>query len=374
MFPGKLACGSCHVDLDFTKHAGGQNDDSKCATCHVPDSGKEWDISVTGAHLLEYNTTQGKNYVVTIVSASNVAPGKSPTVVMKVVDKTGAKVDPSKLATFSPMFGGPTSDYGAGTWVPVPPSTTPVKGYFREDARAKGVYDAAAGTFTYTFLGKIPTDLKGSVGFTADVRNSITIYNADGSVRNAAYRDNAVNPFYYVSLDPAVAAVPRRTVVTIAQCNKCHDKLALHGGQRNQTQECVFCHNPTNTGTSPAGAESIDMKRMAHRIHTGENLTQTYQIGTFIANEITYPGDRRNCVTCHTSTGYYPSTDPTRLSTVTATDYFTPQGPTTAACLGCHDARAFAAHAYLNTAPFGEACQACHGAGNAYGVDVVHAR
>ena len=46
----------------------------------------------------------------------------------------------------------------------------------------------------------------------------------------------------------------------------------------------------------------------------------------------------------------------------------------TAACLGCHDLRDNAAHAYLNTAPFGEACASCHGVGLEYGVDKVHAR
>ncbi len=365
MYPGRTACGSCHVTVDFAKHAGGQTDDSKCAMCHVPDSGKEWDISVTGAHVLEYNSTQSNGYVSSIVSVSNVKVGQSPTIVLKVVDKKGAKVDPTKLGTCSPMFAGPTADYGAGTWLPVPPATTATKGYTREDARTKGVYDATAGTLTYTFAGKIPTDLKGSVGFTLDLRNNVTLYKADGTVRNAAFRDAAQNPFYYASLD-SKPAVARRTSVTIAQCNKCHDRLAGHGGQRLQTQECVMCHNPMVA----AGTESVDMKRMVHRIHTGENLTQPY----FTFNEVTYPGDRRNCVTCHSSTGFYLSTDPTRLSTPTPTDYFTPQGPTTAACLGCHDAKAFAAHAYLNTAPFGEACQTCHKQGDDWGVDKVHAR
>ena len=41
----------------------------------------------------------------------------------------------------------------------------------------------------------------------------------------------------------------------------------------------------------------------------------------------------------------------------------TPQQPTAAACLGCHDSQSAAAHAFVNTAPFGEACAACHGPG-----------
>ncbi len=60
-------------------------------------------------------------------------------------------------------------------------------------------------------------------------------------------------------------------------------------------------------------------------------------------------------------------------------DYFTPQGPATAACLGCHDNSDAAAHAYLNTTNFGgtgtaEACGACHSAGHEWAVDKVHAR
>jgi hypothetical protein len=79
-------------------------------------------------------------------------------------------------------------------------------------------------------------------------------------------------------------------------------------------------------------------------------------------------------VKCHTSTGYLIPL-PTGIDSVTTLrDYFTPQGPATAACLGCHDLRDNAAHAYLNTAPFGEACASCHGAGLEYGVDKVHAR
>jgi hypothetical protein len=64
----------------------------------------------------------------------------------------------------------------------------------------------------------------------------------------------------------------------------------------------------------------------------------------------------------------------------TLRDYFTPQGPGTAACLGCHDSKDAAAHAYLNTAKFpgstdpAEACAACHGTGKDWAVEKVHAR
>ena len=62
------------------------------------------------------------------------------------------------------------------------------------------------------------------------------------------------------------------------------------------------------------------------------------------------------------------------LDTVTMHEFFSPMPPNTTACLGCHDGQATQAHAYLQIAPFGEACMACHGSGNEAGVARVHAR
>jgi OmcA/MtrC family decaheme c-type cytochrome len=174
-------------------------------------------------------------------------------------------------------------------------------------------------------------------------------------------------------------------VVNLDKCNKCHDGLVLHGGQRFAIEECVVCHNPNETDAvrRPANqlpAESVDFKRMIHRIHTGEELTQDFTIYGFgnVAipfNEVLYPGDRRNCVACHTSaaTANLPTPVGT-LDTPTLRDYFTPMGPGTTACLGCHDNRDAAAHAYINTATFGEACATCHGANSEWSVAKVHAR
>ena len=135
-----------------------------------------------------------------------------------------------------------------------------------------------------------------------------------------------------------------------------------------------------STNAADKVPESIQMARMIHRIHSGEELTQPYTIygygGTpYDFTEVLYPGDRRNCAACHTSaaTANLPMATGT-LNVITQKDYFTPQGPGTAACLGCHDTRDAAAHAYLNTAVFGEACGACHGTNSEWSVAVTHAR
>ena len=70
--------------------------------------------------------------------------------------------------------------------------------------------------------------------------------------------------------------MPRRNVVVLDNCNKCHDRLATtfsHGGQRIAIEECDMCHNPnaSDKARRPADQgppESIAFKRLIHRIHT----------------------------------------------------------------------------------------------------------
>ncbi|HET7706310.1 MAG TPA: hypothetical protein VFM36_09510, partial [Thermoanaerobaculia bacterium] len=210
----------------------------------------------------------------------------------------------------------------------------------------------------------------------------------DGSNHGAAIREAAYNPLKYAAVTGAVQA--RRVVTPTANCNKCHDRLALHGGQRLEVQECVICHNPEESDKArrPANAgqpESISFQRMIHRIHTGEELTQDLTIYGFgntahNYNEVLFPGDRRNCASCHAANTHQVPPPPGAAPVTTLRDYFTKQGPGTAACLGCHDSQDAAAHAYLNTTTFpnstspAEACGVCHGTNAEWAVDKVHAR
>ncbi len=130
--------------------------------------------------------------------------------------------------------------------------------------------------------------------------------------------------------------------------------------------------------------ESISFQRHIHRIHTGHNLTQEWTIYGFNGsrnnfNELHFPGDRRDCLKCHVSGAYTLPLQNGIASVNTLRDYFSPQGPATAACLGCHDNPDAAAHAYLNSTTFGkgtlsEACATCHGVGKDWDVARMHAR
>ncbi|HUJ14306.1 MAG TPA: OmcA/MtrC family decaheme c-type cytochrome [Thermoanaerobaculia bacterium] len=374
--PSRDACGSCHDDINWTTGAnhpaGAQANDLACATCHIPDSGQEWDASVKGAHLLPQDSKQLQGIKATIVSVSNFKAGQKPTVVYKLTNSDGSFIDGSKLATFSPIFAGPTSNYGPN---------------YRDNAVNKATFDATAGTTTYTFAEALPANASGTWVVSADIRRNVTLKRADGQA-DIAYQESTINPIQYVAVTGTVT--PRRTAVTLAQCNTCHDALSLHGGQRNTTEECVICHNPTADDSSMRGAsngapESISLQRMVHRIHSGDTLTQDYTIYGFgnsknTFNDVTFPGDRRDCAKCHAGTAYTLPLQPGIASVTTLRDYFSPQGPATAACLGCHDNSDAAAHAYLNTASFpgatqgAEACATCHGTGKDWDVAKVHAR
>lgn len=389
--PTALVCGSCHDNVNFAtgaNHPGGpQSDDSACANCHVPDSGKEFDASIVGAHTIPLKSTQMMNYVATVVSVSNVGPGKKPTVVFNVKDKNGNNVDGTKLSSFSAKLGGPTSSY-----------TT----YFAESVVANatnknpGTYDPATGNTTFTFANAIPATESASSTWTisADIYNSVTLKKADGTdVPGSPYRDAAVNPVKYIALDGSANFTARRTSVQISLCNDCHKSLALHGDQRKNIDECVICHNPTegDQARRPAtegNKESVSFQRLIHRLHTGEELTQDFTVFGFGGsrnnfNEVRFPGDRRDCVQCHVNAAAIdlPVKVPFGQGTVTTLrDYFSPQSPNAAACLGCHDDSNAAAHAYLNTVTFpgatvaAEACAACHSSGKDWDVAKVHAK
>ena len=373
--PSRAACGSCHDAINWATgedHPGGaQANDSACASCHVPDSGQELDASIKGAHTIPEKSKQLKGLSATVVKVTDLAPGKKPAVVFSIKNGDGSAVDGSKLTSFAPIVAGPTSNYAK---------------YIREAAQGKATFDATAGTTSYTFSAALPTDASGTWTVSADIYRNATVTHADGK-EEVTIREAAFNPILNVAITGALA--PRRTVVTLNQCNQCHDRLALHGGQRLNTQECVICHNPTkgDEDRRPASAgapESVSFQRLIHRIHTGEELTQDFTIYGFGGsvnnfNEVRFPGDRRDCAKCHASTSYTLPLPTGVASVTTLRDYFTPQGPGTASCLGCHDGRDAAAHAYLNTTTFGgtnpaEACATCHGTGKDWDVAKVHAR
>lgn len=364
--PSRLACGACHDSVNWEtgeNHAAGpQADDTACADCHQPEGEFEFDASVKGAHTIPTESAQLRGLGIDILTVTGAAPGGKITVTFKTYNKDdGSFVAPSTLNSCNFLLGGPTTDYTK---------------YLRGDARTATVNGETA---TYTFTSAIPADATGTWALSADVYRNITLNPGP----SAAIREAAQNPFRLLAVTDA-QPMARREVVDLAKCNKCHDVLALHGGQRFKIEECLICHNPMETDASrrPADklpAESVHLKYMVHKIHTGEELERDYTVygfgGTpYTFNEVLYPGDRRNCEACHKANTYGVPLPEVALPTPTLRDWYSPMQPAAASCLSCHSSVDAAVHAYVNAAPFGEACASCHGADREFSVAKVHAR
>lgn len=363
--PSRATCGSCHDNIVWDTGEGHplpQLDDSACASCHQPVGDREFDASIMGAHVVPTRSAQLAGLNMEILDVTGAVPGGLPTVTFRVTNDDGSFVDPASLNRLSILVGGPTSDYAE---------------YMTQTATGATVSGDVA---MYTFGDPLPADAAGTWGFTADVYRFVTI--DDGSDEGLEVREAAFNQLFYVPVTDT-AAVPRRQVVSLDKCNVCHDTLALHGGQRFNVEECVICHNPNENDSVVRPAEemppeSIHLKWMIHRIHTGIELANDFTVYGYRGsvhnyNHVGYPGDLRTCEGCHLPGTYSVPLPEDTLATQAERDYFTPIPPASAACLSCHSTLDAAAHAFVNIAPFGEACAACHGEDRDHAVALVHA-
>ena len=194
------------------------------------------------------------------------------------------------------------------------------------------------GYFSYTFKTNITDPTKtNNVVFEPGLTHRIAI---QLSYKNAAGETVLVNPYFdFTVVDGKSVAVtdPAKTrkMTDVASCNGCHEKLALHGGGRVDTQYCVMCHNPGTV--DPESGNNLNLATMVHKIHSGKSLKSKLAAGgedytiwgygskKYNYAEVGFPQDLRNCTKCHT-----------------AANPKTPQGdnwktkPSKEACLTCH--------------------------------------
>ncbi len=170
--------------------------------------------------------------------------------------------------------------------------------------------------YTYVFTNTLPADFDKSA--TTAVGGQVT--------RNS--REFASNSVF--SFVPAGGTPITREVVTTQNCNRCHDPMEGHGGQRIDTKLCVLCHTPQTT--DPETGNTVDFKVMVHKLHSGADLPSVkagkpYYIVGFQQNvtdfsTVGWPQDTRNCQTCHSG-----AKDGDNWK----------NAPSAAACTSCHD-------------------------------------
>jgi OmcA/MtrC family decaheme c-type cytochrome len=365
--PARATCGSCHDDVNFAtgqNHAAGpQPSDNLCSTCHIPQGELEFDASIKGAHTVPRFSQDLPGVKFEILEVKATQPGQKPNVTLKVTDKSGFPIETSQMSSLSLLIAGPNTDFAA---------------YWSESVLRT---PSNNGIVNYTFTRGIPEDAKGS--FTVAVEGYRNITLQPGTTKQVVVRDVGFNQLVAVAVTDT-APVARRRVVTQEACNSCHGSIALHGTFRQNVQYCVMCHNANwdDKARRPADklpAESIHLKTMVHKIHTGEELENDFTIYGFgnvpiNFNEVTYPGDRRNCEKCHIADTQQLPLPKGVLPSVAQRDYINPMQPIQAACLTCHTSQEAASHALLNTSTLGESCRVCHGTTSEFSVDKVHAR
>ena len=95
--PSRQACGSCHDDVNFASgenHGGGpQPNDGSCSSCHLPETGKEFDLSVVGSHTIPAHSSQAPGVRFELIGVQSVetgnaivAPGEHPLVTFRITD------------------------------------------------------------------------------------------------------------------------------------------------------------------------------------------------------------------------------------------------------------------------------------------------
>jgi OmcA/MtrC family decaheme c-type cytochrome len=383
--PSRDACGACHDNVNFATGLNHVNlpqlNDNQCKNCHIPQGELDFDASIKGAHVVEQMSSLVNGAIVKITSVTNTSPGQKPVIKFTLTNRAGTAMALSDLipgaglGRLSFTLAGPTTDYGTGI------SSSTTKGYYTDSLTASSA-TGSTGSYTYTFSQAIPAGSTGTWAIAAEGRTNEVLLSGTEKSRNIEV--NLPNAVTYFSVDGSTVA-KRRTVVTTAQCNVCHYRLALHGENRNEIENCVICHNPamTDSARRPAAQapyESISLASMIHRIHTGAEQPRditVYGYGNSANNfndvEFPAPATVATCSMCHVNSSQNIPTGAT-MNVSDPRGYLTTVAPTTAACLSCHASKSAASHALANTTTLGESCEACHGSSADYSVAKVHAQ
>ncbi len=408
LYATQAACGSCHDDVDFSRHAGGQKDDSNCDSCHSTGGIAG---SIQDSHRI-LTTLASADFMAEILAVDNTGQGEMPTVNFRISNpQTGDDYD---ILT-DPVFNGASINVRTA-W-----STTDYTNTGNEADNASSVSASALstavpngdGSFRVTMPVAIPDGsmqpfipAEGSGAAAVEGRLSLAL--EPGASPTSVPLTN-VHSFFSIN-EADGTAVPRRTSVELDNCLSCHQVLSLHGSNRtDDINSCVTCHNPRNTDRDVRASssippvdgkteESIDFKTMIHGIHAAgirENPLQVYGFrgSSHLYDEeaVHYPGNLANCVACHASDGYTLPLPPGVLGTTidTGADVQSPVDdtvvtPVSAVCSSCHDSAESKSHMTLQGGNFSttqaaidagtvvETCSVCHGEGRDYDVTKVH--
>jgi OmcA/MtrC family decaheme c-type cytochrome len=392
--PNRAACGACHDNVNFATGLNHVNlpqvDDTQCANCHIPQGELEFDASIKGAHTIPSESVTLPGLNINILKVDNGTAGNAPAITFTLKDNAGNPIlasdlskSPNRLAV---VMAGPTTDYGYTSFG----SDVTTTGYVSEDASKASC--GADGTCLYQFLHAVPAGATGTFTIGMEGRRGATLLAGTTIQQTTQY--GAINKLINFSVDGSPVAA-RRKIVDTAKCNACHTFLSTHGGNRNQVEMCVLCHNPSTTdaanrarSTDPAlknsPAQGVNFSMFIHKLHDGAYLAsigQPLNVSGTTFNNVVFPafspsgsvGNVQSCTMCHVNGS--ENNLPIGLNDVqTPNSLLTTTPAVTAACTACHATKPELSHAVANTTIFGESCTACHGPNGDFTPDKVHAQ
>ncbi|OFX24145.1 MAG: hypothetical protein A2V77_12230 [Anaeromyxobacter sp. RBG_16_69_14] len=338
-----------------------------CAVCHGTGQLEADEVALHATlktRSLAYNVAKITSVALNQGNAAT-ATGDNPIVVFTVKDSAGSPVTglaavigtvkPSFRFTMAKLVDGPA---GTKDWQSYLNKNTS-SGYKQAAAESWAVGGSSQGTLTespagtYTFTSKYKLS---STPVALSTTTAVTEAYTDTAITRFALQSgtstSVVAPFNAAfDYDPSLgdtqtttAADPHQLVKT-ANCNACHQKLAVHGGTRLDVEYCVTCHNP---GTSDPAGVTVDLKVMTHKIHMGKDLPSVLAGGTYSVigygnavhdySLVAFPQDVGNCLACH---GAPPVLTGTAPPAPTSGNNFK-NNPTIATCTSCHDRTSFA--------------------------------
>jgi OmcA/MtrC family decaheme c-type cytochrome len=269
------------------------------------------------------------------------------------------------LARLEPAANGASSTWHAITRrteaFPGTPAPTPVdrvtgtgpKNQATTETATAGVWtDKQNGVYTYTFAKSLKNDAEIPYDGSLPHRVGLEI-----RLTPAIPANNAIYTFTPATNLPVNES--GREIVDNDTCNACHDNLSFHGGARFDLQYCAMCHESYSYDAQ--SGNTIDLKVMIHKIHSGETLPSV-EAGGFYGifgfgntftdySHVVYPQDKRNCTTCHEENDADTPQASNWRYTVNA-----------ATCGSCHDNVNFVTgENHGGVAATDDTCTSCHG-------------
>jgi OmcA/MtrC family decaheme c-type cytochrome len=248
------------------------------------DPGTETELSqgdeLPGLHVVVQSMSGGS------ASGGRFRVGDTPRVNFRIQKADGSDWDISELSSGRALLSGPTFNYQ--------------RVIEEQTDLVTAAVEQSDGSYTYTFPVAIPSTylapFNDTPAFGADagelagqalLEGTYTVgltFSWDFTVDGESERDSGNATFDFVLGESG--SVEPREVVTIENCNRCHDNLEIHGGRRQDVSLCVMCHtsgaedsNDPSVGGGTPGV-SIDFKVMIHKIHAGQHLPSVLGVAT----------------------------------------------------------------------------------------------